>query len=212
MPLRLALFEDHLAGLAHWAAAPRALFVRAGQCTVRASAGRATTLNAIDCQFFTSDIEIEGSAEVWTFELSKASVAALSIEDQRRCILAHEVDLDPGRPIVFRADRVEFPPGMETPRHGHKGAGIRRLYQGRLVAEIGSELRRIEEGAAWFETGRDPVVGRNVAPASAFVRALALPPELHGKPTFIAWSEAEAAKPRGTVRTEYFDALVSLTL
>ena len=212
MTLRLALFEDHLAGLARWSAAPRALFVRAGQCTVRDNAGRTVVLNAIDCQLFTSEIEIEGTAEVWAFELSKASVADLSIEDQRRCILAHEIDLDPSHPIVFRADRVEFPPGMETPRHGHRGAGIRRLYRGRLVAEIGSELRRIDEGTAWFETGRDPVVGRNIAPASAFVRALALPPELHGKPTFIAWSEAEAAKPRGTVRTEYFDALVSPTL
>jgi hypothetical protein len=39
---------------------------------------------------------------------------------------------------------------------------------------------------------------------------MVLPAELLGKPTFIPWSDAEAAKPRGTQRTEYFDVLVTV--
>lgn len=210
MTIRLALFEDHLDGAVSWRPAPRAIFVRSGRFTILDGPPGSSVLNETDCRLCTGDVRIEGSGEIWTFELSAEPAASLTPKEQSRCILAHDIDLDPSRPIVLRADRVEFPEGMETPRHGHKGAGIRRLYRGRLVAEIGSELRRIDSGDAWFETGSDPVIGRNIAPSSAFVRALALPAELHGQPTFIPWSEAEAAKPRGTLRTEYFDALVSL--
>jgi hypothetical protein len=39
---------------------------------------------------------------------------------------------------------------------------------------------------------------------------MVLPVHLHGKPTFIAWSAQEAAKPRGTQRTEFFDTVVRL--
>jgi hypothetical protein len=37
-----------------------------------------------------------------------------------------------------------------------------------------------------------------------------LPLDLLGQPTFIAWDAVEAAKPRGTRRTEYFDTVVRL--
>ena len=210
MTIRLALFEDHVSGSLDWSAAPRAVFVRSGQFKITGDAGGSQFMGETDCRLFTDAIHIHGSGELWTFELSAESAGQLTPHQQSRCIIAHDIDLDPAAPVVLRADRVEFPEGMETPRHGHKGAGIRRLYRGRLVAEIGHEFRRIESGDAWFETGHDPVIGRNSAPSSAFVRALALQPELHGKPTFIPWSDAEAAKPRGTQRTEYFDARVRL--
>ncbi len=210
MTIRLALFEDHVSGSIVWSAAPRAVFVRSGRFTIAGDSSGSHAMGETDCRLFTDELRIEGSGELWTFELSAQSAAQLTPDQQSRCIIAHDIDLDPEAPVVLRADRVEFPEGMETPRHGHKGAGIRRLYRGRLVAEIGSEFRRIDSGDAWFETGHEPVIGRNIAPSSAFVRALALQPELHGKPTFIPWSDAEAAKPRGTQRTEYFDALVRL--
>ena len=211
MTVRLSLFEDQVAGATlEWKAAPRAIFVRAGRFTLQTAEG-VSELAATDCALFTGAIRIDGEGELWTFELAAEPVSAMDAASQARCVMAHEVDLDPAQPMVLRADRVEFGPGMETPRHGHKAAGIRRLYQGRLVAEIGPELRRIDAGTAWFETGHDPVIGRNIAPASAFVRALVLPLELLGQPTFIAWNEVEAAKPRGTRRTEYFDAVVRLT-
>jgi quercetin dioxygenase-like cupin family protein len=210
MTVRLSLFEDQVSGTTlEWSAAPRAIFVRSGRFTVHASEG-AQELTATDCALFTSAVRIEGEGELWTFELAATPVTAMDAVSQARCVLAHEIELDATQPLVLRADRVEFGPGMETPRHGHKASGIRRLYQGRLVAEIGPELRRIDTGDAWFETGHDPVIGRNIAPASAFVRALVLPLDLLGQPTFIAWDAVEAAKPRGTRRTEYFDTVVRL--
>jgi len=210
MKMTLALFEDLIDASVDWAAATRAVFVRAGDLTITDYQGAQHALSAVDCRLFIGPIHIEGSGELWTFEVRATEITAFTAADQARCILAHTIELDPQSPFVMRADRVEFPAGMETPRHGHKAAGIRRLYRGRLVAEIGDELRRIAEGDAWFETGRDPVVGRNVAPTSAFVRVMVLPIALHGQPTFIAWDALESAKPRGTVRTEYFDTVVRL--
>jgi hypothetical protein len=205
MTIGLFLFEDALEpgrSLA-WRAAPRAIFVRSGAVVV---SGRSLAADA--CGLFEGALEIAGTGEIWTFELSGAPVAAMPEGDRARVVLAHDVELDPSAPVLFRADRVSFPTGAVTPRHGHKGAGIRRLVHGRLLAEIGTEVRRIDPGTAWFETGRDPVVGRNLAPSSAFVRALALDPALKGLPTFIPWNDEEAAKPRGTRPEQFFDALV----
>jgi hypothetical protein len=201
----LFLFEDVVeAGrpLA-WRASPRAIFVRSGSVAVSGQ-----QLAAEACALFEGAVEVAGAGEIWTFELSGAPVADMAEADRTRVVLAHDVDLDPSAPVLFRADRVNFPVGAVTPRHGHKGAGIRRLVHGRLMAEIGAEVRRIDPGTAWFETGRDPVVGRNLAPSSSFVRALALDPALKGLPTFSPWSEEEAAKPRGTRPAQFFDVLV----
>lgn len=210
MTVRLSLFEDSVNPSLERRAAPRALFVRSGRLTVKSDREASRELAATDCALFTGNLSIDGVGELWSFELSATPVAAMDRADQARCVLAHEVDLDPLRPLVLRVDRVEFDPEVETPRHGHKAPGIRRLYKGRLVAEIGPELRRLEPGDAWFETGHDPVIGRNVAPASAFVRAMVLPIDLLGQPTFIAWDPGEATKPRGTRRTEYFDTIVKI--
>ena len=207
MTIGLYLFEDVVEpgrGLA-WRAAPRAIFVRGGSVDVSGQ-----PLGAGACGLFEGALEITGTGEIWTFELSGAPVSAMREQDRARVVLAHDVDLDPSAPVLFRADRVSFPAGAVTPRHGHKGAGIRRLVHGRLLAEIGTEVRRIDPGGAWFETGRDPVVGRNLAPSSAFVRALALDPALKGLPTFIPWSDEDAAKPRGTKPEQFFDTLVRI--
>jgi hypothetical protein len=211
MTLRLALFEDKLAPgrPLDWPAAPRVIYVRWGTARMITPAGR-QVMTIESCGLFTEAMTLEGDGDIWTFELSAVPVAGMSLEEKTRTILAHDVDLDPASPVLFRADRVQFPPGAVTPRHGHKGAGIRRLIYGRLVAEIGEEVRRIEAGMAWFESGKDPVIGRNVAPASAFVRGLALTPALKGQPTFVPWSPEDAAKPRGVKPTLFCDEIVTL--
>lgn len=211
MTLRLSLFEDIVAPGARlsWRPAPRALYVRRGELRL-AGPGVPGVLPAESCTLLEGALEIEGDGEAWTFELAAGNVNDLDARDKARVVLAHDVDLDPAAPVLLRADRVEFEPGGVTPRHGHRGAGIRRLVHGRLAAEIGREVRRIEPGTAWFETGADPVVGRSLAPSSAFVRAMALPPELKGKPTFVPWSPEEADKPRGTKPRQFFDEIVRL--
>lgn len=211
MTVRLALFEDKLAPgrPIDWPASPRVIYMRWGTARVTTPSGR-QVMTIESCGLFTREISVEGDGDIWTFELSATPVAGMSLEEKARTVLAHDIDLDPTSAVLLRADRVQFPPAAVTPRHGHKGAGIRRLIFGRLVAEIGEEVRRIEAGMAWFESGKDPVIGRNVAPASAFVRGLALSPELKGQPTFVPWSPEEAAKPRGTKPTLFFDEIVTL--
>ena len=72
-------------------------------------------------------------------------------------------------------------PGARTPLHGHRGPGIRRLVKGRIRATIGDNLERIEAGQAWFETGRDWVVGESSSAGEiVFVRVMVLPAELEG--------------------------------
>ena len=210
--MRLALFEDHLKPQLplDWRAAVRAVFVYSGSVLITDATGLSYQLAEHACARLEGAVRFEGEAQLWTFELSREASSEMTEEEQLRCIMSQDVGLENERSAVFRMDRVEFPQGMVTPQHGHKGPGIRRLYEGRLVAEIGQDMRRISQGDAWFETGHEPVVGKNIAPFSAFVRAMVLPAELLGKPTFIPWSDAEATKPRGTQRTEYFDVLVTV--
>lgn len=210
--MRLALFEDNLKSESplDWPSAVRAVFVFSGSVSITDPSGIRQQISAYACARLEGAVRLEGEAQLWTFELSREASSKMTEEEQLRCIMSQDVGLENDRSVVLRMDRVEFSQGMVTPKHGHKGPGIRRLYEGRLVAEIGQDMRRINQGDAWFETGREPVIGRNIAPASAFVRAMVLPAELLGKPTFIPWSDAEAAKPRGTQRTEYFDDLVTV--
>jgi hypothetical protein len=152
---------------------------------------------------------LAGSGEIWRFDVSEVPVL-VAPEERARLVLAHPLDRDPATPFVLRMDRVDFPPAGETPKHGHAGPGIRRLLSGRLLAEIAEEAHRIDPGGAWFETGTDPVIGRVLAPGSAFIRCMVLDVELLGKPTFRAWSAEEAAKPRSASSRLFFDTIAAL--
>lgn len=204
MTIRLAVTEDIIAPdrVLVLPPAARAVYVRHGSAEIE----DVGAVGAGDCRLVVGSATLRGEAEIWCFE----AAAAWDEADRARIVLAALLHRDPAAPIVLRADRVDFPPGAVTPRHGHAGPGIRRLLHGRLSAEIGEEVHRIDPGQAWFETGHDPVVGRNLAPASAFVRGMALDPVLHGRPTFRAWDGMEAAKPRGVAPRLFFDEIVTL--
>jgi quercetin dioxygenase-like cupin family protein len=210
MPIRLALLEDVLAAAQSldMPGRPRAVFARRGPIRI-SEAGSQVALEAGDCRLFEAAISLRGPGEAWTFELSASGDEIVISEAERhRVILATLIDRDPTEKVIVRADRVDFPPGAVTPKHGHKGPGIRRLIEGCLVAEIGDQVHRINAGGAWFENGVEPVIGRNLAPASTFVRVMVLDPALLGEPTFIPWTAEEATKPRGTDRTLFFDTTV----
>jgi len=116
-------------------------------------------------------------------------------------VLSRRFELDFGPPWLVRADRIESASGAATPRHTHRGPGLRRLLYGRLRAEMGDDLARINEGDAWFETGTDPIIGTNISGGnSAFVRVMVLPIELYGgKSSFVPTTAEEASKPRAVI-------------
>ena len=214
MPIRLALLEDRLADgqSLGMPARVRAVFARRGPIRIK-DGDLELALETGQCRLFQSEIALYGPGEAWTFELSAADDTMVAAEDElERLVLAVLVDRDPKEKVIVRADRVVFPTGTVTPKHGHKGPGIRRLIDGRLVAEIGDEVRRINPGDAWFEPGPVPVVGRNIAPLSSFVRIMVLDPKLLGEPTFIPFSPEDAAKPRGTIRSLFFDTLTCVQM
>jgi hypothetical protein len=203
--MRLALFEDLLEGGARsLPPAARGLYLRRGSVMLNGA-----PLAPDTGTFATGPANIAGTGEVWRFDVS--DVSALAAPDEyARLILAHPLARDAAAPFVLRMDRVDFPPEGATPRHGHAGPGIRRLISGRLLAEIGEEVHRIDPGGAWFETGVDPVIGRVMAPGSAFIRCMVLDAELLGRPTFRAWNSEEAAKPRSASYRLFFDTLAAL--
>lgn len=207
MAIRLAASEDFLEPGQRLVLPPaaRAIYMRRGRAELLA-AGRRTVLAEDCCALAVGAAELAGEGEVWSFELA----ASWDEADRGRIVLAMVLDRDPAAPILLRADRIDFPAGAVTPRHGHAGPGIRRLVQGRLFAELGNERRRIEPGGAWFESGEEPVVGRNLAPASAFVRGMALEPALLGRPTFRPWTDHDAALPRGVSPRLFLDEVVTL--
>ena len=203
--MRLALFEERLEGAA--LALPPAvhgIYLRHGSVTLDG-----VPLASDTGTFAKGGATLAGTGEVWRFEVADRRVLAAP-EEYARLILAHPLPRDPTMPFVLRMDRVDFPPEGATPKHGHAGPGIRRLLSGRLLAEVGDEAHRIDPGGAWFETGTDPVIGRVMAPGSAFIRCMVLDPELLGRPTFRAWSAEEAAKPRSASSRLFFDTLIAL--
>lgn len=175
----------------------------AGRWFVYAPNGRVSVVSGAEARELSRDdgvlvetgASVDASEAAWIFEIARAGAPFLKgTEIARSEILRPRF---PG-PYLMRADRIESPPGAATPRHGHRGPGMRRLIFGRLMAEIGETVERLEAGYAWFETGADMVVGTNLGPTNAaFVRVMVLPIELSGgKSSFMAENAAEAAKPR----------------
>lgn len=190
--------------------ATRFFYVREGTAVVR-SGGNATELAADDGVISVGRADLHGSGMVWVYEAGPHRMAFIDAASAS-LVLARRVQLGPPGPILFRADRIESPAGSATPRHGHRGPGLRRLLYGRLMGEIGDGHERIDPGHAWFETGKDPVIGTNIhTGTSAFVRAMLLPPELYGGGTsFVAADPTEAAKPRAVTNRIFGEMIIQL--
>jgi hypothetical protein len=137
------------------------------------------------------------SGRGWLFELSGTDQPVIG-RPGLAAVLSRIIDLGFAGPYIFRADRVASKAGAQTPLHGHRGPGIRRLAAGRILASVGDDHERIEAGQPWFETGTDWVVGRNISDGeNVFVRVMVLPVELKGgHSSFVPASAEEANRPR----------------
>ncbi len=197
--MRLALHDLAVAGTATLPAGVHGLYLRRGALLVDG-----VPLAEDNAVLAPAGARLQGEAEAWRFTVATAP------EDRATLILSHALPRDPTQPFVLRLDRVDFSENGVTPKHGHAGPGIRRLVSGLLLAELGEEARRILPGQAWHETGAEPVVGRVLAPGTAFIRAMVLDAALLGQPTFRAWTSEEAAKPRGVGYRLFLDRICQL--
>jgi len=172
------------------------LYVWSGTATVTAD-GAETALGTDDGTMLDGPATVTGDGIAWLYEFAPRTQPTIE-NDAFSLVMARNLPTTFEGPRMFRADRVESNPGAQTPLHGHRGPGIRRLLMGRLHAFIGDDVDRIDAGDAWFETGKDWVIGKNIADGvSAFVRVMMLPVELKGgTSSFVPATPVEGAKPR----------------
>jgi hypothetical protein len=194
--LRLALYEvasggEHLAiasggvGFLYAPARPIDLF----------QSGATRRIAPDDGAFVRGPFALAGAG--WLFECAPAGQQPLAGPGVA-LVLSQQLSAEFTAPCLLRADRVASDAGAETPRHRHRGPGIRRLVTGRILATIGATTERLDAGRAWFESGHDPVVGRNISGGeNVFVRVMVLPAALAGgRTSFIPASPEEALRPR----------------
>ena len=113
--------------------------------------------------------------------------------------------------VIFRLDRVNFPPGSVAYRHTHPGAGLRYLSFGSLQLHTDESVHSISPGDAWFEAANSPVKAvADVHKPSQFIRMLLLPAEYEGKASFTLANTADADKPRLQTNHRYFDKNISV--
>jgi hypothetical protein len=186
----------------------RFLYLRDGRASVE-TRGAEVDLQPDEGRFSRSGARIRGEGEVWVFEVGPGGRDFIS-DPAVSIVLSRRFGLDPAPSRLLRADRIESMSGSATPRHGHRGPGMRRLIMGRLLAEIGDDFERIDAGHAWFETGQDPVIGTNIHTGnSAFVRVMLLPVELEGgKSSFMPTTAEDAAKPRAVVNRLFGEIVI----
>jgi hypothetical protein len=207
---RMTVYDLHLntdtAELA--AGVHRFLYVLDGQVSV-ATKDTNIDLPADEGIFSQGITRIAGPGTIWVFEVGPDEPPSWA-DPTRSIILSRRFTPDFSSPWLLRADRIESNPGSATPRHGHRGPGMRRLIKGRLLAQINDDFERIDPGHAWFETGRDPVIGTNVHTGnSAFVRVMLLPIELQGgKSSFVPTTVEDAAKPRAVMQRLFGEVVV----
>ncbi|WP_108398091.1 hypothetical protein [Devosia submarina] len=168
------------------------VYVARGTATLDGSA-----VEADNGHFATGPFSLSGAGTAWLYEFAPITQSVLE-GDGISLVISRRLPQAYSGERIFRADRVESNPGSQTPLHGHRGPGIRRLLKGRLHAYIGEDSERIDAGHAWFESGKDWVVGKNIHDSnSAFIRVMILPAELSGgTSSFVPATPEEANKPR----------------
>lgn len=189
------------------------IYARDGCAFARSDAGDEIEIASGDGAFASAPAQVRGEGTVWVYEVGPDR-RSFPVDPRVSLVLSRRFDFDFGPPWLLRADRVESMPGSVTPRHGHRGPGMRRLLCGRLLAEIGDAYERIEADSAWFESGLDPVIGTNIHTGnSAFVRVMCLPIDLAGgKSSFMPATPEDAAKPRAVTYRLFGEAVMDAAL
>jgi len=212
MPAILRLYEDVLSNHAPEVGlppAPRMIFVVHGSAIVE---GRA--VGAGEAWHGEGELMVEPGPEGvawWRFELVAGDTSEWTLGGgaTRKKLSAALATLPKGD-LLLRGDSVVFPPGGCAYLHRHQGPGIRCLIEGGIRIDTQGHSTSYGPGAAWFESGPDPVFAQ-AAPdrASRFIRVMILPRALIGKSSLELLNEEDKAKPRSQQYKIFADAPIA---
>jgi hypothetical protein len=210
----LRLYEDTIAGgtrAVTLAARPRMIFIVHGAATIDGKAfvdgeawhGEGTASLAPGAQGVTC----------WRFELAPpggggSAAAGPGVTSTQK--LSALLDTMPKGELLMRGDSVAFPPGGCAFLHRHWGPGIRCLLEGGIRIDTHGRSTSYGPGAAWYETGVDPVFAQAAADRpTRFIRVMILPRELLGQSSFRFVNEEDKAKPRVQQYKIFVDAPIA---
>jgi hypothetical protein len=174
--------------------APRMIFVVHGSVTVE---GR--TVRDGEAWHGEGELMLEpgpAGATCWRFELVAGDAGDGVLRGGVRKLAASLETLPKGE-LLLRGDSVAFLPGGCAYLHRHQGPGIRCLLEGGIRIDTGGRSTSYGPGAAWYESGPEPVFAQAAADRpTRFIRVMILPQALIGKSSLQLVNEDDKAKPR----------------
>lgn len=152
-------------------------------------------------------------ATVWRFELAPEAAPALVLAPRdgvTREKLRQKIAWPVADRVLIRADSVSFPPGGCAYLHTHQGPGIRCLIDGGIRIDALGHSASYGPGAAWFESGPDPVFAQAADRASRFIRVMVLPAALLGRSSIAYVNAEDREKPKSQVYKGFVDQLIDI--
>ena len=115
--------------------------------------------------------------------------------------------------LLMRGDSVSFPPGGCAYTHVHQGPGIRCVIEGGLRIDTHGRSTSYGPGAAWYETGPDPVFAQAAADRpTRFIRVMILPRALQGQSSIRYVKDEDKDKPKMQQYKIYADAPITFEM
>ncbi len=188
----------------------RVLYVVHG--AVEAGSGRLEDDQAVLLASAAVVIAGAAGATVWRYELAPAGRGVFRLPHGvgvTRDKLSETLAWPVADRVLIRADSVSFPPGGCAYLHTHQGPGIRCLIDGGIRIDAMGHSASYGPGAAWFESGPDPVFAQAAADRpSRFIRVMVLPAALHGRSSIAYVNAEDREKPKSQTYKGYLDEVI----
>jgi len=209
----LRLYEDILSNEAALAlpALPRMIFILHGSATVAEhSLGDGEAWHGEGAVTVRAG---KAGATGWRWELAgdgagDGQAAGPGVSSREK--LSATLETLPKGDLLMRGDSVAFPPGGCAYPHTHQGPGIRCLIEGGIRIDTHGGSTSYGPGAAWYESGPDPVFAQAAADRpSRFIRVMILPRALIGKSSLQMVNEEDKTRPRSQQYKIFADAPIA---
>jgi hypothetical protein len=212
MPPLLSLYEDIFSNDARpvpLPARPRMILVVHGSVTIGGQA--VAEGEAWHGEGEAAVVPGSHGAACWRFELaltSNALAAGDGVVSREK--LAARLDTIPEGELLLRGDSVACPPGGCAYLHRHQGPGIRCVIDGAIRIDTHGRSTSYGPGAAWYESGPDPVFAQAASDRpTRFIRVMVLPRALLGKSSIQYVNAEDQAKPKVQQYKLYADAPIA---